>query len=135
MRKRLTLFFVAIFFGSFLVVPLVQADSCLSKRNFLVAPSWYEEVCKSNTNEVEIKDPAKDISRIALNVFSIFLYVISYAAVAMVIWGGIKYLSTGDPAKASAARQTIQNALIGLLLALSSIAIVNFVTGNIPGAS
>jgi hypothetical protein len=108
---------------------MTYAAACNNENGFLGIKPWYAGLCKNGTNDVEIKQLPQDIIVTVLNVFSIFIVVISYAAVAMVIYGGIKYLiSVGDPAKTSAARHTIQNALIGLLLALMSLAIVNYVT-------
>lgn len=137
MRKYLSLILVVGIFLPVFFAPIAHADKCKDEGTFLTIPPWYAGVCKKDTsgaatNDVEITNPESDIARIALNVFSIVIYVISYIAVAMVIFGGIKYaISTGDPAKATAARQTIQNALIGLLLGLSALAIVKFVTSFI----
>ena len=81
---------------------------------------------------VEIKDIPGDIIIIIMNVLSIFLVIISYAAVAFVIWGGIQYvISNGDQAKVSSAKNTIQRALIGLLISLAAVAIVNTVSSSI----
>jgi hypothetical protein len=132
MRKYLSLILAVTIFLPVFFAPIANAEKCNNEGTFLTIPPWYAGVCKKNTNAVEITNIAGDISRIALNIFTIVLYVISYIAVAMVIFGGIKYvISTGDPTKATAARQTIQNALIGLLLGLSALAIVNFVSGRI----
>lgn len=55
-----------------------------------------------------------------------------YTAAGFVIWGGVKYIkSQGDSGQVNESRQTIYNALFGLLLALLSVAIVNFVAGAI----
>lgn len=130
--KNISLGIIAVFFISFVVSPTSYAGTCVKDTAFLTVPTWYKGVCKDGTNDVQIEHLPGDVIKIILNVFSMFLVVISYVAVTMVIFGGIKYvISIGDPAKATAARQTIQNALIGLLLALAALAIVNFVTGTI----
>lgn len=50
-------------------------------------------------------------------------------AVVLIIWGGIKYIRSGGDAKQTqGARQTITYAIIGLILILSSILIVNFIS-------
>ena len=122
----------AVFFISSVFSTASYAAACKDETGFLGVPAWYKGVCKADTNDVQIEELPGDIIKIVLNVFSIILYVISYIAVAMVIFGGIKYvISVGDPAKVTAARQTIQNALIGLLLSLSAIAIVTFVSNFI----
>lgn len=49
--------------------------------------------------------------------------------VFMVIWGGIKYVSSeGDKTQAETARKTITNALIGIVIVFSLYAIVNVVS-------
>lgn len=134
MRKYISLFLIATVFSSVLLVPTAHAAGSSCGGSFLGIPPWHDGLCKDGKVQVDRgKDGiANGITRIALNVFGIILYVISYIAVAMVIFGGIKYvISTGDPTKATAARQTIQNALIGLLLGLSALAIVNFVSERI----
>src|SRR5688572_12992594 len=58
--------------------------------------------------------------------------IAGYTAAGFVIWGGIKYLkSQGDSGQLNEARLVIYNALFGLILALLSVAIVNFVAGAI----
>lgn len=58
--------------------------------------------------------------------------VAGYAAAGFVIWGGVKYIKgQGDPGQINEARQVIYNALFGLVLAMISVAIVNFVAGAI----
>lgn len=50
-------------------------------------------------------------------------------ALVFLIWGGIKFITSGgDPKQAGAARQTITYALIGLILILSSFFIINFLS-------
>ena len=51
-------------------------------------------------------------------------------AVVMIVIGGIYYASSdGDPGKITNAKNTILYAVIGLILAIASAAIVNFVFG------
>lgn len=109
-----------------------SAAKCENENTLLGMQPWYANLCKENTNDVEIKDIPGDIIIIIMNVLSIFLVIISYAAVAFVIWGGIQYvISNGDQAKVSSAKNTIQRALIGLLISLAAVAIVNTVSSSI----
>jgi len=62
------------------------------------------------------------------------LLVIGLVSVFMLIYGGLRYiLSKGDAKKVTDAKNTILYALIGLVIAILSFAIVNFVL-NILGA-
>ena len=55
-------------------------------------------------------------------------------SVIMLIYGGIQYvLSTGDSGKVTNAKNTILYAVVGLIVAILSYAIVNFVLTSING--
>lgn len=115
--------------------PTVFADQCANEKTFLGIKPWYSGVCGED-GKVAIgrgsDDLTTDIWHIVLNVISIGILLAGYIAVALVIWGGVKYmLAGGESGKISAAKSTIQNALIGLLIALSAYAIVTFITGRL----
>ena len=62
------------------------------------------------------------------------LYVVGIISVIMLIWGGLRYiLSGGDSKKVTDAKNTIMYAIIGLIIAILSFAIVNFVINAIGG--
>lgn len=64
-------------------------------------------------------------------VINVLLFVIAAVAVIMIILGGIKYvLSNGDSSQITSAKNTILYAVIGLVVALLSYAIVNFVVNQ-----
>lgn len=61
------------------------------------------------------------------------LYIVGIIAVIMLIIGGIKYvLSGGDSKKVTDAKNTVLYAIIGLVIAVFSYAIVNFVITSLP---
>ena len=61
------------------------------------------------------------------------LYGVGVVAVIVLIIGGIRYLiSGGDAKKVTDAKNTILYAIIGLIIALLSFAIVNFVISALP---
>jgi len=56
------------------------------------------------------------------------LFLIGAVSVIMLIYGGIRYtISGGDSSNVSAAKNTILYAIVGIIVALLSYAIVNFV--------
>ena len=64
------------------------------------------------------------------------LYIVGVIAVIMIIWGGIRYIiSGGDSKKVTDAKNTILYAIIGLIIAVLSYAIVNFVMNALPSTS
>lgn len=73
----------------------------------------------------------EDVWRIAIMVVEFFIKVAGYLAAGFIIWGGIKYVkSQGEPGETAQARQIINNALMGLIICLMSVAIVQFIAGT-----
>ena len=71
---------------------------------------------------------------IFLQITNTILYAVGIIAVIMLIWGGVRYIiSGGDSKKVTDAKNTILYAILGLVVALLSYAIVNFVL-NIVGS-
>lgn len=62
------------------------------------------------------------------NVARTLLFVISAVAVIMIIVSGFKYVtSNGDPKSVESAKSTITYSVIGIIVAILSYAIVNFI--------
>lgn len=65
-------------------------------------------------------------------IVNILLYIIGVLSVIVIIFGGIRYVtSTGDSSRVKAAKDTITYAVIGLAIAILAYAIVNFVLTNL----
>lgn len=65
---------------------------------------------------------------IALAILDMLLRFAGLVAVGYVAWGGIKYLtSRGEPSELAAAKQTITNALVGVVIALVATSVVVFI--------
>lgn len=68
------------------------------------------------------------------NIINAMLLVIGIVAVVMLIIGGFRYVvSNGNEKNVTAAKDTILYAIIGIVVALLSFAIVNFVLGQFTG--
>lgn len=101
---------------------------------FFTFPAWYNGLTKDNC---EMKDVSQDnnglrnfIVRIVLNITEIILQVVAYASLIFVMVGGFKYMiAAGSPDQMAAAKTTILNALVGLVISIFSVAIVNAVGG------
>lgn len=60
----------------------------------------------------------------------IFLIIVIIASLLYIVWAGTNWIrSSGDPQKIEAARMQIVYAVIGLIVALLSFALVNFFGG------
>lgn len=111
------------------------AAECKNEVSLLPgAKPWYSGLCKMNgsdkTNDIELTTPQESGTKIALNILNIIMVLAGYVAVAYVMWGGFNYLTaTGDSGKTASAKRTITNALIGLLISLSAVAIIYFIGG------
>lgn len=138
MIKRL--FIVAAFIG-LVSVPVVPAHAAsvasfgatcgknVGVESFLGLKSW-DSCLEKDANGVPQIKKLSDIWLILLPILEDAIKVAGYTAAGFVIWGGIKYIkSQGDPGQINEARQVIYNALFGLLLAMISVAIVNFIAG------
>lgn len=106
-------------------------------RPFFLLPSWYEYLVKAHkmavvpgTGRCEfVQDfQVPDLALIGLALLDIALRIAGMVAVGYIIWGGIQFVtSQGEPDQSKRARQTIINALIGLLIALMATGFVAFI--------
>lgn len=110
--------------------PLTNFGACSGGvAAFLSLKSWDACLSKDAKGNPQITK-LSDVWLIVLPLIEDAIKVSGYAAAGFVIWGGIKYMkSQGDPGQLNAARLVIYNALFGLVLAMLSVAIVNFVAG------
>jgi hypothetical protein len=70
----------------------------------------------------------KDLPLIGLAAVDIALRIAAFIAVGYVIYGGVQFVAAqGETDRTKKARQTVINALIGLVIALMSTAIVAFI--------
>lgn len=121
-------------------VAVPQPVSAACQNSLLTFPAWHKGLTKANCEIKDIKEPVKSTSneitlrgfiiRVILNITEMILQLVGYAAVVMLIIGGFRYLtSAGEEGRMKTAKQTILNAVIGLLISIFSIAIVNVVAG------
>jgi hypothetical protein len=99
-------------------------------------PAWYKDL---QASDCSVSPPAQGtdgsgirnfVIKIALNVIQAALVIVGYIAAFFVIKGGFLYImSQGEPSGIESAKKSIANALIGLIIALLSAAIVNAVAG------
>ena len=115
------------------------AAGCDGSSKFLGFPTWYKylDVGEENGDPCAIQLPkdtegnadwSRAAPRIGLAIIDILLRLATLAALGFVIYGGFRYItSQGEPDATASARQTILNAVIGLIIALLSSGIVAFV--------
>lgn len=114
--------------------PPASPQEC--SQSFLGFPTWYQyltldadcNIDTSNSNTSKNYIPIL----IAMGILDILLYLSGIVAVLILMYGGFQYLtSTGDSSKISAAKTTITNAIIGVVIALVASQLVGFIAGRL----
>jgi hypothetical protein len=129
----LAILFVGTFGGALLNTAVPDTASAACAGNFIGFPAWYDGVTGPDCNVVvDSGGLSPFIWRIAMNIVEILLVALGYIAAFFIIYGGVLFItSNGKPDKAILARKTILDAVVGLAIAMTSIAIVNFISGSI----
>ena len=122
-------------FSPYVVSAQTQGVCAKESPTFLSFPTWYKyldfQEASDGSCELSARIP-EDAGKIVLAVFEIILRLSGIIAVVMVVYGGVLYvLSQGEPDRTKTAKNTIINALIGLVVAIASVAIVNIIARNI----
>lgn len=75
---------------------------------------------------------SSDIAGSIQDIINLLLFLAGIIAVIVIVISGLRYvLSDGDSGQASKAKNTLVYALIGLVVAVMSYAMVNFILGNL----
>lgn len=108
---------------------------------FGIIPKWYQYLpyeLSSTTGNCEITLDLRTSAGptqfwfIGLSIVEILLRIAGLLAVIFIIYGGFKLVtSQGEPDAAKAARNTITNALIGVVIAVLGSSIVHFIATRI----
>ena len=125
-------------FGASVTFPGISFadDACSNKGKILTLKPWYSGL---TNDDCSLKNPGADtnsqanyIWKIALNIVDDLLQLIGYTTVGYIMYGGFLMMnSNGAPDKAAHGRKTIMSAAIGLVIALASVALVNFISSKI----
>lgn len=100
---------------------------------------WYQYLntdaqCNVKNFKVLGGNSGSDFVLIGLAMVDNLLRIAGFVAIAYVIYGGILYVtSQGSPEQTGKAQNTIQNALIGLVVAIISVSLVTFLGARIAG--
>lgn len=138
MKAKLFLIF-ALVFTSFVTATAVVSTPVLAapcSDSVLGIPAWFAGLQQSNCEIVEVGKNGTAVNvfvtKVALNIVRAALVLVGYIAVFFIIKGGFLYImARGEPGNITSAKQTITNAIIGLIIALLSAAIVGAVAGVI----
>jgi hypothetical protein len=112
------------------------AGDCQPKGSFFGFPTWYKYL-KGITDATpqrrclpQIK-ALNDIWLVAAAAVELLLRVAVMVSIGFVVWGGVTYiLSQGEPDKTKQARETIFNALLGLVISIAATTVVSFIAAR-----
>lgn len=113
----------------------VYVNDC-KNQTFLTFKAWNAGLCDASGKEVGI-DKLSDNSglkgfiwTIVLNVVDDIFQLIGYVSAGFLIYGGYLWIfAQGKPEMITKGRQTITNAIVGLVIALFATLIVNVILG------
>lgn len=125
-------------FGASVTFPGISFadDACSNKGKILTLKPWYSGLtnddCSLKNPDTDTNSQANYIWKIVLNIVDDLLQLIGYTTVGYIMYGGFLMMtSNGAPDKAAHGRKTIMSAAIGLVIALASVALVNFISSKI----
>lgn len=138
MKKFLSIIFVAAYVllvaapvaTVAIATPAAAGSAC--EGRVLGIPPWYRGLTNDDCT-IKSPDPGQDgISRfiwtIVLNVIEMALVIVAYLAAFFILYGGFLYITGGSNAsQVEKAQKSILNAVIGLIIAMGSIAVTNFI--------
>ena len=142
--KKVTTYIIMGFMSLFVAAPALAVTTSLApaamaapakegcNTRVLGIPTWYRGVTNSDCS---IKTPSggeaelsEFIWKIVLNIVEMALVIVVYIAVGFVIYGGFLFMTGGgNPSQLEKARKSITNALVGLVISMSAIALTNFI--------
>ena len=124
-----------------LLTKFAATPSC-EGGGFFGFPTWYkylevEYQASTKTCHIQFdlidssgKFQYMDLVLVTLSIIDILIRITALVALFFVMYGGIKYTtSQGSPEGTKAAQGTIQNALLGLIIAIVAAAFVSFIGG------
>jgi hypothetical protein len=120
---------------------VVTATSFVSAQGFTSENTGVKEAAKTAGYDVASVStcsgqPGGCIPTIIGNVVSGLLGIFGALFLALIMWGGVQWMfAGGSPEKVKKARETITNAVLGMLIVAASYAIVTFVLNTVGGAT
>jgi len=110
-------------------IQIFAAAKCDS--TFFGFPTWYEYLRTQPPDCAPRLNSLSDIWLIGLAIINILLRVAILAAIGFVLFAGIKYsASRGNADKMNSAKNTLTDALTGLIIAVVATAVVSFIAGR-----
>lgn len=109
---------------------VTQVAACTG-GTFFGFPPWYACLPKDASGGPKLTK-LEDVWLIAFPLLESGIKAAGYTAFGFILWGGIRFMkSQGNPGEITASRDTIRDAIIGLVICISSVAIVQFMASRL----
>lgn len=90
--------------------------------------------CDGNTDSAVCASQSDDLPTFIKTIVNTLLIILGAVSVIIIVSSGIRYVTShGDPGSVKNAKDTLMYAVIGLIVAISAYAIVNFVVSKFWG--
>lgn len=87
---------------------------------------------QSGVTKTETEAGGLTMQQVINTVISTMLFIVGLLAVIMLIYGGIRYVTShGDKAQVTAAKETIMYAVVGLVVAIAAFAVIHWITNDV----
>ena len=120
--------------SSLLIIPIMAlgVSAALQINNVNVVRAT-DMTLSSGVSSSQGDDVPQDLAgEVFKNVVNILLFIIGAVSVIMLIYGGIRYTTSGGNANSvTAAKNTIMYSIIGLVVAILAFAVVQFVVNQV----
>ena len=104
---------------------------------YIKGPTWDElqkQMKTSGDKGFGATPTETSMAEVAASVIKAFLSLLGIIFVSYIIYAGYKWMTaSGDEEKVRAAKDTLQRAIIGLIIIIAAYAITYFVFANLPG--
>lgn len=143
MKKLLRYAMAAFIFGVMIggpvlavATPVPSTAGAACDDRVLGIPPWYRGLTEGEKCNIKSPDAVGGVQSfitvLAINVIEIVMVIIGYIAVFFILYGGFQFIANnGSSATVEKGTKTILNAVIGLAISLSAVAILNFVFGAV----
>lgn len=146
--KKFTSLLLALITSFLILTPAVTfaqsggggGGACALEQSKYGIPTWYKYL-EGRTSPLNGEcillgnfkiEKASTLLGIGVAVAEILLFFAGIISIAFIIYGGFRYMtSQGEPENTKVAKDSVLNAVIGLVIAILATAIVRFVGGNL----
>jgi hypothetical protein len=113
------------------VSPGQNIPACVTANRYFLGFTPWDSYLPRDSNCMPRITSFGDVWIIAFAVAEDLIIVAGYGSAGFIIWGFVRLIKgQGEPAEVAGAKTTIQNAIIGLVVAVISVAIVRFVANG-----